>query len=595
MNLCPFQDQLLHLLAEELPLAERSVLETHVEQCTLCQQTLERLTEDSLVQTVSKDHSAGQPALLHLCGGSPEQMPSSSNGAPAEPSAAATDEDLLGLLSPSSEPGSLGRLGDYEVMGVVGRGGMGVVWQGFDPRLRRKVAIKVLAPHLVRNPSARERFLREAQAAAAVTHEHLVTIHHVGEQGGTPYLVMPLLEGETLCERLRKERLPLAEVLRIGRETAEGLAAAHAQKLVHRDVKPANVWLEGSGAKVKVLDFGLVRRVEDAALTQEGMLVGTPAYVSPEQASGGAVDERADLFGLGVMVYEMCTGRTPFQGQALLEVLAAIASHTPPPPSTLRRGAAGPGRADRPAVEQDTRGPPRVAREVAEALRAIAMEEESRPRRWRRRVRMALAGALVGGLAVIGWSVWPSQSVSLPSPPGAVVEGLSGELTVRVWAKGLKKGLRVQEPGALPVGNGEHLTLEVRLNQPAFVYLLWLDSEGGITPLHPWNPGGDIEVERLTAPPRTTACQVLHAPRPLPNGVPSGYKMEGRSGLETLLLLARRTPVPMDVNLAERLGQLLPAPYETDREVVVRGLDRGGPAATLRSVPAAGPTAGGDR
>ncbi len=210
---------------------------------------------------------------------------------------------------------------------------MGVVFQGNDPVLKRAVAIKAMLPTVAANPVNRERFLREAQAAAAIESDHIVPIYQVGEDRGIPYLVMRLLQGETLEARLRRQRpLPIPETLRILRETAEGLAAAHARDLIHRDVKPANIWLEAPRGRVLILDFGLARAVkDDSSLTQDGAVMGTPAFMSPEQSRGKAVDHRSDLFSLGCSLYQMCTGRLPFQGADTLSRLVALSVDEPPP------------------------------------------------------------------------------------------------------------------------------------------------------------------------------------------------------------------------------------------------------------------------
>ncbi|HEY7423369.1 MAG TPA: serine/threonine-protein kinase, partial [Gemmataceae bacterium] len=201
-------------------------------------------------------------------------------------SAGCEGEDVaLDFLSPSEKPGSLGRLGHYEVQEVIGRGGMGVVLQTFDEELHRVVAIKVMAQQLATSATARKRFKREAQAVAAVIHDHIVTIHAVEEANGLPYLVMQYVGVPSLQQRLDRDGpLELQEILRIGMQTASGLAAAHAQGLVHRDIKPANILLENGVERVKVTDFGLARAVADANLTQSGVLAGTPQYMSPEQA-----------------------------------------------------------------------------------------------------------------------------------------------------------------------------------------------------------------------------------------------------------------------------------------------------------------------
>jgi serine/threonine protein kinase len=176
---------------------------------------------------------------------------------------------------------------------------MGVVFQAEDRHLRRPVALKVMRPTLADSAEFHRRFLREARLAAAIEHEHIVTVYQVGEDRGVPFLAMQLLHGETLEARLERAggRLPLPEVLRVGREVAEGLAAAHAKGLIHRDIKPANVWLEEGRGQVRIIDFGLARGAQpDAQFTQAGTVIGTPAYMAPEQATGAAVDARCDLF-----------------------------------------------------------------------------------------------------------------------------------------------------------------------------------------------------------------------------------------------------------------------------------------------------------
>src|SRR5262245_5167376 len=194
---------------------------------------------------------------------------------------------------------------------------MGVVFQGEDPKLGRQVAIKGMLPHLAGSKSSHERFLREARAAAALEHDHIVPIFHVDEDRGAPFIVMPFLKGEPLDRRLEAQgKLPIAEVLRIGRETAEGLAAAHEAGLIHRDIKPANLWLEGDKARVKILDFGLARASADQSqLTQTGAIIGTPAFMAPEQATGEKVGPQSDLFSLGCVLYRLCTGNMPFRGK----------------------------------------------------------------------------------------------------------------------------------------------------------------------------------------------------------------------------------------------------------------------------------------
>jgi WD40 repeat protein len=256
------------------------------------------------------------------------------NGPDTEPD---TEHEVRAFLSPSDKPASLGRLGRYEVLSVLGKGGMGTVLKAFDEHLQRIVAVKVLSPHLAASANARQRFLREARTAAAVRHTHVVAIHEVGEAGPVSYLVMQLVAGESLQDRLKRTGpFPIAEVVRVGLEAAEGLAAAHERNLIHRDIKPANILVEEGTGVVRLTDFGLARAVDDSSLTQSGVIAGTPMYMSPEQARGGAVDFRADLFSLGSALYCLCTGQPPFSGDSTPAVLRCVSDDSPRPVRELR-------------------------------------------------------------------------------------------------------------------------------------------------------------------------------------------------------------------------------------------------------------------
>jgi ribosomal protein S27E len=323
------------------------------------------------------------------------------------------DQKLCSFLAPAQAPDELGRLGPYRVLKVLGAGGMGVVFRAEDPQLQRLVALKAMLPDLAANESARQRFLREARAAAKLKHDHIVSIYQVGEDRGAPFLAMEFLEGEALEDRIKRAApdegtspLPLAEILRIGREIAEGLEAAHEHGLIHRDIKPGNVWLEGKRGRVKILDFGLARSAnEDVHLTQSGAIVGTPAYMPPEQARGEAVDGRCDLYSLGCVLYRLCTGQLPFKGDNTMSLLLALATEQPKSVRELN--------ADVPAaladlimrlLAKDAAQRPATAREVAEALDAIdtgepvvvkAARAPAPPRRRRRRAMAVAGGALL--------------------------------------------------------------------------------------------------------------------------------------------------------------------------------------------------------
>lgn len=236
------------------------------------------------------------------------------------------------FLGPPNRADSLGSLAHYELLEVLGQGGHGVVFKGFDPRLERPVAIKILAPHLAVASPPRRRFLREAKAAAAVRHEHVVQIYAV-EELPIPYLVMEFVPGETLQQRSdRIGPLEPSEVVRLGMQIASGLAAAHEQGLIHRDIKPGNILVQdGIEPLAKLSDFGLARTADDASLSQSGAVIGTPMYMSPEQVHGDALDQRSDLFSLGSVLYLMTTGRPPFRARNTMAVLRRVAEDEPRP------------------------------------------------------------------------------------------------------------------------------------------------------------------------------------------------------------------------------------------------------------------------
>lgn len=335
MTRCPEPARLKQLLNDTLPESERSDLSAHLDSCETCQKTLESMV-------AGKESWSGMARSLKADEPATPVDPALAQAVAELEARAATDETqaepvrdarvVLAFLSPSNTPGHLGRFGNYEVLEAIGRGGMGVVLKVVDEALQRVVAIKVLAPELATSGQARKRFAREARAAAAVTHEHVVAIHGVDEANGLPYLVMYFVGGVSLQDRLdRTGPLKLEEILRIGMQTASGLAAAHAQGLIHRDIKPANILLENGVERVKITDFGLARAVDDASLTQSGVVAGTPQYMAPEQARGEAVDQRSDLFSLGSVLYALCTGHAPFRASTSMAVLKRVCDDAPRP------------------------------------------------------------------------------------------------------------------------------------------------------------------------------------------------------------------------------------------------------------------------
>jgi serine/threonine protein kinase len=241
------------------------------------------------------------------------------------------------------------RLKHFQLESVLGEGGMGVVYRASDTQLCRPVAVKVLPPELTEDPERKQRFLQEARAAARISHPAVAQIYYVDEQDGVTFIVMELVEGKTVRELIQARQLDLLGVVDVVTQAAEGLAKAHDLGVVHRDIKPANIMLTGDG-HVKILDFGLAKLLDSApqltagapaeaslALTTlPGVVMGTAAYMSPEQVRGAPLDGRADIFSLGVLLYEMATGSSPFQRESFVDSLHAVAFDEPPPLASLR-------------------------------------------------------------------------------------------------------------------------------------------------------------------------------------------------------------------------------------------------------------------
>lgn len=335
---CPTRDELRGLLQSDLPGDRADEITAHLSDCSHCQRSLDNLaTGESpvLAEAVRHIDRIDPPRHSALWDALDESISVvTRTHAHAHASGPASGGLKLDFLSRTNTPGRIGRLGGFEVTRVIGRGGMGVVLLAYDPVLERDVAVKVLDPQLAGNDTARQRFCREARAAASVTSENIVTIHQVDEdaKSGLPFLVMQLVTGESLEQRLRREKkLSVPDAVRLAAQAAAGLAAAHATGLIHRDVKPGNILLEAGTDRVKLTDFGLARAHEDLKLTKTGFVSGTPLYMAPEQARGDDVDHRADLFSLGVVLYEAVTGQPPFDGKTPLAVLRRVADdpHVP--------------------------------------------------------------------------------------------------------------------------------------------------------------------------------------------------------------------------------------------------------------------------
>ncbi len=305
------------LLDNELNAADERRLVDHLSSCTRCREELGQMagTAELWAQTRAV---LGDSTELSL---SPVQQDRMVAGDSNEQ----TESWIIRLLQKVDDPEVLGLLDGRPVRSIIGQGGMGVVLKVWDAELHRPLAVKLLSPMLSGNALARQRFFREAQAAAAVVHPNIVPIYAVTSDSALPYIVMPLIGGGNLQQKLeRTGPLPLVEVLSIGLQIAEALTIAHAQGLVHRDIKPANILLDEGGHRVLLSDFGLARTLDDASMTSSGMVTGTPHFMSPEQARGESVDARSDLYSLGAVLYTLATGRPPFRGESALAVLRRV-------------------------------------------------------------------------------------------------------------------------------------------------------------------------------------------------------------------------------------------------------------------------------
>jgi serine/threonine-protein kinase len=430
------------LLSNRLSDAFKPELEAHLVSCTPCRNALDEL-------------AGGKPwwaEVRHYLASDSVEMGLTSDDTPPN----RLHEISLGFLQSSERPESIGRLSSYEVLEVLGQGGMGIVLKALDPALNRLVAIKVLAGDNAARVAARKRFAREAQAAAAVVHDHVVPVHAVDADATPPYLVMAFISGQSLQQRIdRTGPLETKEILRIGMQTALGLAAAHAQGLVHRDVKPANIMLENGVERVRITDFGLARAMDDASVTQNGTVAGTPQYMAPEQARGEAVDQRADLFALGSVLYTMATGRAPFTGDNGLSVIRQVCDVDAPPVRSVNPDV--PGWLEgiiRKLHEKNPANRFQTATEVGELLgRCLAHVQDSRlhplprsaeelgrkvhgPARMISR-RLVVSAVIVGLVAIsIGFILWRNASTNsaknetsaavagIPPPEPAEIDGM---------------------------------------------------------------------------------------------------------------------------------------------------------------------------
>jgi hypothetical protein len=493
------------------------------------------------------------------------------------PGLVASGRDVEGTLVEERPGERLPAIPGYEILGVLGRGGMGVVYRARQVALDRLVALKMIAAGAAPGAEELARFRTEARAVASLEHPNVVRVYEVGEHQGLPFLALELVEGGSLDRKLAGKPQPPRQAAELMAVLAAAVDVVHRRGIVHRDLKPANVLLTADGSP-KVSDFGLAkRRHAGPGQTRSGAFLGTPAYVAPEQAAGKVreVGPAADVYALGAILYELLTGRPPFQGDSSLDVLWQVVNLEPAPARSLRPGV--PRDLDTICLKCLDKRPERrysTAAELADDLGRFLRGEPTRARpagplerlarwAWRRRARVGLAAAVAVLLAFAAW-LWVGQRSAGSAPACRAVrvnvgpEGVAGELTQ-----------------AVPLHTGDRLRLHFRVPHGSRVTLLWLDSEGKVTELTPVvrPAGGDWDEVRY--PPREDDV----------------VRLEGPPGTECVLVCAGVDRPPGADDLAAAVGQG-PLPALPAGELVLLSRDRVVGTSRGVSAPEADPAAG---
>jgi hypothetical protein len=605
---CPGREQLAAFRAGTLPTATFDAVAAHVASCPACLAALEQA------------ESAGNPWRAALRAPVPPDPfaaePQGRHG--LERAAAAVRQAVAEAGGPPPR-----RVDRYELLELLGRGAMGEVYKARHVHTDEVVALKLVTTEKLKKPGTAERFLREIKAQARLRHRHVVRAWDGGPADGQLFLVMEHAAGLSLDRALRRHgRLPVADACEAARQAALGLQHAFENGLVHRDVKPSNLILTADSAGpgppetvVKVLDLGLAKFLYGDPdlrdeLTAAGYMLGTADYMAPEQwADPRSADIRADLYSLGCTLYHLLTGRPPFGDAAHDTWRKKLAAHEQapvPPIQELRPDVP----ADLAAVlarllakrPEERFGTPQEAAQALEPfcagsdlarLLGAAPPPGALTTAWprsapaRRRRRLLAVGAAAVGLACLAALVLFLPALlrqAEPAPGGKEPPPLQDDrLVLRLWSKdGRHKGSRLGDPGTLPARPGDQIRAEVRLNQPAYLYLLALDGQGEILPLYPWHRDVTKLDKTIDDPPPVVPPQRELIWPSLESG--RGLPLDDHSGLETILLLARRDPLPSNVRLASLLGPLpLPkAPLGHPEEFVLRGRGEDDSAEALR-------------
>jgi hypothetical protein len=561
MTTCPDEPELLSVAAGE-PTSD--AIAQHVDGCELCSGRVERLRDElSMIPAITPD--LGEGLTADPIGPDPADRQGEPPGGSTAPFPGVTTREFPG--GPPQRPLAIGK---YVVVDLLDSDGQADVYRVIDPELGRQLVLKWFRQPVEGYELGS--FLDEGKALAELDHINLLRVYDSGRHDDRPFLVMEYVHGRNLEDYARDERVTPRRAAELVARLAGALALVHRKAIIHRDIKPRNILIDAAG-EPRLIDFGLAllrNAWSDPFATTWG---GTLSYMAPEQArrEHDRIGRRSDLFGLGAVFFFLLTGRPPFVGETAEEIL-----------DRAQRGDFDAG------ALRIAKVPRRLERICLKALAAdpadrYASAEAFEKALKRYLVRPKVVGVLSGvcGLAVLGSLViaqaWPRPN-PVPSQaaiPTAQPAPLAGELTLWVWSKdgGSKQGLKVDQPGALPLLPGEWVHVEARLNQPAHVYLLWLDSQGNLIQLCPRGDG-----QFGSRPSDGSPRQMVHSPEALDQG----HKMSGPGGLETVLLLARRKPLSPGTDVVALFGPFPPSPLRDLREFAVRGFDEGEPVEALR-------------
>lgn len=535
---CPNPVQLQAFLGRE----GNDEWDAHVEGCESCRAAIASLRlEDTGVQRQARQAAGEQPFTAEECRRAVAAVAAlGSDPARLAPPGAKSAQDKATVVMPAPPQTVFGNFVLLRRIG--GDSGQGEVYEALQVSLNRRVALKILRPER-RGKDAIARFRRESQALAQLSHPNIVSAIDGGEANGVDYLVMDLLEGLSFDQLIqRHQRLPIAEACELIRQAAVGLQRVWAKKLVHRDLKPANLFLTTVG-QVRILDLGLALGLDEDKLTPTGDIMGSVNYVAPEQIKvAHTVDTRADLYSLGCTLYQLLAGDVPFSRKKYPEKFQRLQAHlnVPAPPIRQHRSEVQQPLAEivKRLLAKDAGARFAEPAELAVALKPFASGPDS---------LLALLG--VQGLAVATASPDPTTTFACGQ---AAPAPLDAALELVFWDASRKCRLGLDDPGVLPVKEGDEFRIEVRLSRSAFVYLIWIDSQGNARPVHPWAPGSEWKL---------TGKEESRTKLTLPAG-DEGHVLpiNGPAGVETLVLLARDDE-PLSADEHERFSGWLPARF----------------------------------